>query len=377
MKLVDLIETKAELLCYGVQVDDKARRTRTFENSYLLDGGFVHAAHFMIEDTVINTCVVEDFCKKSPYKITWDNDKSILTKNDKFVCKIDVLPTPAWCDEKIGTMRIGDYIRPHSPECISCCPNLECSYKGIDQCQFCSLNSYADNNKLASVLDVSTVAKMIKRAIDSTPGGYEIALSGGTCNTEDKSAVYFTNICHELTKNKITRRGISIELVPPDKDSYIEDLHRAGATAIIMNIEIANEEKRREICLGKSSISLTRYFDALKKAVDVFGRGNVSSVLIAGIQPEDDIKAICSKLIPMGVVPTIIPFKPLNDCSMSFMKGYKRADPKELVQIAKHVNQLLVEQNLYACRQEGCTKCGGCSLEIVTQIHSPMKGDKV
>jgi hypothetical protein len=373
MSLDNLIKIKAELLCYGVRINEVALVNNIYNNSYLLDGGFVHAAHFIIEGIIVNTCVVEDFCKKSPYEITWIKNNSILTKDGLYVCDIEILPTPSWCSEYVSTIKIGDYLRPHSHNCISCCPRLKCVYREDEQCKFCSLNAYAAKNNLISLLDVDIVVEMIKRAIAENPN-YEIALSGGTCCGKDKSATYFTNICRKLTENKTIHYDISVELAPPDNNSYIEELYKAGATSIIMNIEIADEERRIIICPGKSNIPLNRYFSALGKAVEVFGRGNVSTVLISSLQPENDIKSICNKLIQMRIVPTIIPFKPLDSCSL---KDHPIADPVELIRISKYVNKLLLENNLFPSNQVGCTKCGGCSLETVFQLknHHLLRGE--
>ncbi|MCL2820404.1 MAG: hypothetical protein FWD38_06185 [Oscillospiraceae bacterium] len=366
MNLQDLAQIKAELLCYGVRLDSNAREKGIIKNSYLFDGGFVHAAHFLVGEIVVNTCVSEKFCEDSPYEITWEDDRALLSKNGAYLCDIEILPLPKWCLEKIDGHEIGDYLRPHSLSCISCCPKLKCTYfKDGQQCKFCSLESCSlDGNDLDLVLSASTVAKMIEKALEQNPN-YEIAFSGGTCSGEDRSAVYFSQICELVTKGRKDKNRISVEIAPPEKDIYIERLFNSGASALIMNIEIANEDERKRICPGKATIPLSRYIDAFKKAIDVFGKGNVSSVLIAGLQPADEVIDFCKTLISIGVVPTIIPFKPLNN---SLMSEHEITDSNELLQIARKVGKLLISKGLFARKQSGCTKCGGCSLETVFQL---------
>jgi radical SAM protein (TIGR04043 family) len=366
MNLQEIAVAKAELLCYGVRLDETAKAETIYENSYLLDGGFVHAAHFLIDGIVINTCVAEKFCHTSPYVIALEKGKTVLRKNGQNLCDIRILPLPKWCNATVDGKTIGDYFRPHAPNCISGCPKLVCSFyaEGVE-CKFCSLGAYA--SKIGDrLLSPEVAAEMIEVALKNNRN-YEVALSGGTCHSEDRSALYFAKICRAITSNRNRDVEISVELAPPDKNEYLQELYDAGASSIIMNIEVADENKRREICPGKVIIPIERYFDALKKAVEIFGRGKVSSVLIAGtsIQPSEDILAICKKLIPMGVIPTIIPFKPLDDC---LLKDCKIAEPEEILWIAEEVNKLLIEENLKACEQSGCTKCGGCSLESVFQL---------
>ncbi|MCL2499294.1 MAG: radical SAM protein [Defluviitaleaceae bacterium] len=363
----EIAKIKADLLCYGVQMSDDARKNGESYNSYLLDGGFVHAAHFMIGDVVVNTCVEEAFCKESPYIIDWKDNGFALMKEGSFMCEIDIIRMPEWCLEEVNGHKIADYLRPHSLNCVSCCPKLKCAYyTNEEQCGFCSIGDYAKINKIAPVLEPPVVAKMIKRAIKANPN-YEIALSGGTCDSEDKSADYFAEICRLVTDNKTKKHHISVEVAPPDDDSYIQKLFDAGATALIINIEVANECKRKKICPGKSAISIERYMAAFEKAVSIFGRGKVSSVIIVGIQKESDIIGICEKIIPMGVIPTIIPFKPLDACKM---KSHEKANPDEVLRISSRVSELLSDEVLYVYGHGGCTKCGGCSLESVFQLSN-------
>ena len=97
-------------------------------------------------------------------------------------------------------------------------------------------------------------------------------------------------------------------------------MKNCGIDVVIMNIEIVDSNLRKEICPGKSGISLDHYHNALKEAVKIFGKGQVSSVMIGGIQPWSDILKECEILTEMGVFPTIMPFRPLDDCPLANVK---------------------------------------------------------
>lgn len=127
-----------------------------------------------------------------------------------------------------------------------------------------------------------------------------------------------------------------------------------------MNLEVANDELRKKICPGKSKISYEHYYKAFEKAVSVFGWGQVSSVLIAGIQPKEDIMAECEKMAKIGVFPTVMPIRPLDNAPVDISTRCKTQD---LIEIATHLSGLLVKYSLDFKKQEGCTKCGGCSIE--------------
>lgn len=358
MNCMDLMRLKAKLLCYGLKADIHTKHFMERINPYVLDKGFIHAGHFVIDDLIINTCISESFCERSPFVIKEMNGVLELFQNQRFLSEINVLPLPEWCNEYVEGYRIGDYLRPHSKYCIACWPYLKCNYYANgNQCHFCSLGDY----RIRTILPEAIVGKMISVAILNYPD-YELALSGGTCNEPDHSITYFSKICEIARQNNA--KYISVETAPPSKLFYIDELKKSGATAVIMNLEIADEKLRKMICPGKSSISQLQYLYAYERAVSVFGAGNVSCVLIAGIQKAEDIIIKSAELIDMGVVPTIIPFKPLDDCCM---RNHPVADPEELILIATEVDRLLNKYRLAASNQKGCTKCNGCSLETLVE----------
>lgn len=360
MNCYDLMMLKAKLLCYGIRANANTKMHMKEVNHYVFDKGFMHAAHFMIDEIVVNTCVAEQFCQNSPFEIRTSGECLKLFENDKSIASIEVLKLPNWCDEYVEGYRIGDYIRPHSPNCVACWPYLKCNYytQG-QQCKFCSMGNY----HIKTILPEHIVVQMIRKALEYNPQ-YEIALSGGTCDAPDRSISYFSNICREA--KKYNAEYISVETAPPSDLRFIDELKNSGATAIIMNLEIADNELRKKMCPGKSTISQNHYMKAYKRAVKVFGTGNVSCVLIAGIQRKEDIANKARELIELGVIPTIIPFKPLDGCMLA---NYPATKHSELIEIAGQVDKMLRKKGLFADEQKGCTKCNGCSLEtIISQI---------
>lgn len=62
----------------------------------------------------------------------------------------------------------------------------------------------------------------------------------------------------------------------------------------------------------------------------------------------------------MGVFPTIMPFRPLDDCTFKYNKA---CNADELIEMSEYLGELLRKYGLKPECQEGCTKCGGCSIE--------------
>ena len=64
---------------------------------------------------------------------------------------------------------------------------------------------------------------------------------------------------------------------------------------------------------GKSQVPVERYFEAFAAAVPVFGRGQVSTYILAGLgDTAESILKTCERLIALGVYPFVVPFVPIS-----------------------------------------------------------------
>lgn len=344
-----LAEIKAGLLCYGVNVDKAAGEELLRSRPYFYDKGFVHAVNANIAGSNVCVSVAEGFSGKSPYHLRGENG-SFRIETDAGqsipIALFDDLP-------KTDTV-IDALARPHSNHVISLWPSLVCCYDrpGM-KCKFCSIKPTQEQD----IVPAQDVIEGLRALFEKTDR-YSINLGGGTYLNPDKMADYLTEIVRGI--RTFTSTPISVEMAPPTDLARIKVLHEAGVSSLIMNLEIANPQLRRQICPGKSSISYEHYYESYRYAVEVFGRGRVSCVLIAGIQPNEDIVSECEKLTDIGVIPTIIPFKAMDDCEYRVRPNCRAED---LLWISTRVGRILRAKGLSPKMQEGCTKCGGCSLE--------------
>jgi len=347
---------KADLLCYGLRVEKSLEKELMSYNSYIHEAGFVHAAHFFINGHLVNTCIEESFCKNSPYILRKNNGNYELARENISLNECKVLKIPSWCHEIISGIKIGDILRPHNKNVLSGMTKTSCYYfQTNEQCKFCSLGPLQSNKTIKPGI----VAQAALRAYENN-NKYELSLSGGTAETPDRTAEYFSEIS-KIIREKCDMR-ISVELVPPDNFSYIDKLYSSGVNAIIMNIEIWPDDLRRFFCPGKSKISKEYYLESIQYAISKFGKGQVASVLIAGLQSKEQIIEGCNIIIDYGAIPTIIPFKPFNDCQLN---NFTVTNSHDLMEIYPSVSKLLNRKKLSPDMQPGCTGCGGCSLENI------------
>jgi radical SAM protein (TIGR04043 family) len=127
-----------------------------------------------------------------------------------------------------------------------------------------------------------------------------------------------------------------------------------------MHLEAVEPEVRAAVMPGKAEVPLERYFEAFTAAVALFGRGQVSTYLIAGLgdRPES-LVAMAGRLLALGVYPFLVPFVPLAGTPMA---THPAPPPATMRALYEAVGALIREHGLGSRQMKaGCAKCGACS----------------
>ena len=339
---------KADLLCLGARVDGETARQLEAEYPHFFDKGFIHAVNLHMRDVNINISVAEEFSGESPYLLTKRDGVYRITGNgwDEPIVFYRRLP-------ETGTV-VDELARLHSSKCINIWPSTTCCYDTPElKCRFCSLKAES-----AAPLDVEELGLGIRKLLEQLPKGHNLNFSGGTFRDPDWMAHYWISLAREI--RRFSDVSITAEFAPPSDLGLLREMKDAGIDVAIMNLEVADPQRRKEICPGKSRISYEHYHEAFREAAAIFGWGMVSSVLIGGIQPKEEIMRECAIMAEEGVFPTVMPFRPMDDCELY---GFRRCEPSELLEMAEYLGTLLQKYKLDYRKQPGCTECGGCSLE--------------
>jgi hypothetical protein len=102
------------------------------------------------------------------------------------------------------------------------------------------------------------------------------------------------------------------------------------------------------------------YLEAFKAAVAVFGRGQVSTYLIAGLgDSKESLLAMSRTLIDLGVYPFVVPLVPIAGTRLQDVAPPTAAFMREIL---TPLGAMLSEGNLTSKDiKAGCGKCGACS----------------
>jgi radical SAM protein (TIGR04043 family) len=185
-----------------------------------------------------------------------------------------------------------------------------------------------------------------------------MVMTSGTPNTSDRGAAYLAE-CTQAIKQRVDL-PIQVQCEPPDDFGWFQRLKAAGADSLGMHLEAINPDVRAKIMPGKADVPVEYYFEAFSAAVEVFGRGQVSTYLLAGLgDTVDELVTGCDRLIQLGVYPFVVPFVPITGTPL---EHHPAPSSEMMFSLYQQVGTLLKRSGMSAKDiKAGCGKCGACS----------------
>lgn len=361
------IELKIQLLCYGLRTNENVNRIYDFQNPYdLTRTGNVGLQLRVGESRLIaNVPVFNKFTSNSPFAIdeVSDDRYSITNSITNTSFPIEIISSPKWYLDTISNgNHVGQYILREGEDTLICSITKSCGYVyQQQQCRFCAINENNSHNTDESESDrydslIEAIEKVLKSPI---PEVRSINLTGGNTLDSDKGLYRYIKIIRFI--RSLSDLPICIECSPPETNDSLQILKNEGVNAVMMNIEVWDDKLRKMYMPGKSKIPVKRYIDAWKYSVNTFGKGNVSSVLIIGLEHESIDKEAIDYMLSCGVMPSIMPFRP-NDGAI--LENFRLPDPKVVYALTEYAARNAVIQGLSFDRTPGCMGCGACAAEI-------------
>ena len=189
---------------------------------------------------------------------------------------------------------------------VSVAYSNECALKdkGLD-CKFCNINATKSRFAELQGIEWKTARQIAETYAKAREEGYEsITITGGFI-PERREVEYYIDVAEAI--QDITGLqdfgGTACVGAPADLD-VIDKYKEAGYRAISSNMEIWDENIFKTICPGKEQMCGGRqnWINALKHEVEVFGKGNVRSFFVAGIEPKSTLLEGIEYLCELGVV---------------------------------------------------------------------------
>jgi radical SAM protein (TIGR04043 family) len=226
-----------------------------------------------------------------------------------------------------------------------------------DSCQFCAIEQSLEDGRTVVRKTPEQVAEVAEAAV-RLDGIRQLVMTTGTPNSDDRGARLMAETA--LAVKRRVDLPIQAQCEPPADPIWYARMKRAGVDSLGMHLEVVEAEVRRRILPGKSEVSLDDYYRAFEQAVAVFGRGQVSTYLLAGLGDSAASLIACSeRLIGLGVYPFVVPFVPISGTPL---ERHPAPSTDFMVEIYAAVAALLQQSDISAeAMAAGCAKCGACS----------------
>jgi len=224
-------------------------------------------------------------------------------------------------------------------------------------CQFCAIGQSLAAGRTIERKTPEQLAEVAKAAVE-LDGVTHMIMTTGTPPGTDRGAKL---LCESAAGVKsAVDLPIQGQCEPPDDDIWYRRMHEAGVDSLGMHLEAVSEEVRARIMPGKAQISVARYFQAFESAVEVFGRGQVTTYILAGLgDTREQILDTCEKLVRIGVYPFVVPFVPIAGTPMESHPSPNSEFMHSL--LAPLASMLAAARMSSQDMKAGCGKCGACS----------------
>ena len=224
-------------------------------------------------------------------------------------------------------------------------------------CQFCAIGQSLAAGRTVERKTPAQLAEVAKAAVE-LDGVTHMVMTTGTPASPDRGASILADSAAAV--KAAVPLLIQGQCEPPDRDVWFARMHDAGIDALGMHLEVITPELRAQLMPGKAQVQLERYFEAFAAAVPVFGRGQVSTYILAGLgDSTETILATGERLIALGVYPFVVPFVPISGTPL---ESHPAPTPAFMHEILGPLARLVRAGGLSASEiKAGCGKCGACS----------------
>ena len=313
-----------------------------------------------IEGTTVMVPVFTGASAQSPYMAKLESGTVTLLRQEEAVAPISFPQQPQFYSlttaEGIPYWKIALL---HSQDVLATTVLQTCMrYADTESaCQFCAIGQSLEAGRTIARKSPAHLAEVAEAAV-RLDGVKHMIMTTGTPNTSDRGAAYLTE-CVRAVKQRVNL-PIQVQCEPPDDFVWFDRLKAAGVDSLGMHLEAVDPAVRARIMPGKADVPVEFYFQAFAAAVPIFGWGQVSTYLLAGLGDSlETLVEASDRLIQMGVYPFVVPFVPISGTPLADQPA---PSSEFMYSLYQQVSALLNRAGLSsAAMKAGCGKCGACS----------------
>ena len=345
-------------------------------------------SEILLRDSKNESIVKCRYNSKSSIELRWKDGKlEIYQNNNKSKLKVNFIKEYDILQQKIDDeFLVGDYVDVVGIDRISLllfegCYNWICG----KQCKFCDLHPKKVSEKvckptLNNLYKYNNVDEWWNSQKDLFFQNTNLALDKLLKNTMLKHKHLFImagNLIDSKTVWKfliefvenLTRQfelqdfDTIANVCPHDSIESLKKLKKLGIKQVQYNLEIANKDLFTSTCPGK--INYEEFVSKLYEAVNIFGKGNVRSNFVLGLQDYNELINECEKFAKKGIVTDYSVFQPKKNTPYSNLEA---PEMKDVINFTKRLVKIYVKYNQHPIF---------CSLSSRSSIVNEVYYDKV
>lgn len=316
------------------------------------------AGMVLVEGVPLTFPFLSHYATTSPFVLREEDDGWGLYRREAHVARVEVPTRPRFYDLttddgtplwKIALLHL---------DSLASTVVQTCAYWGTeDQCHFCGIQLSLEAGQTTAVKKPEQLAQAAVAARD-LDGAVDVTLTTGTTGSADKGAGYVAR-CAEAVK-RASGLPVQAQFEPPPDVEVLADVAGHGVDAVGMHVESFDPDVLARVAPAKARAGIDHYFRAWRRAVDLFGPGQVSTYVILGMGEDPDLTARrCREAVDLGVYPFIVPLRPVPG---SLMADWLPPAPDYVDSMYRRVVPHLAQRGMYARDvAAGCARCQACS----------------
>lgn len=234
--------------------------------------------------------------ERDPYVVDFIDGRFVLLDAGLLVEDVEIWPKPDYYDKKTSSGRLMREVVSARPQRLDIFVTSFCHFFHVDDqgCKFCSLpyhhRQLRSENGLPTRLQASDIRECIVEALKE-PGRFaNIHITGGSIvkgeDVLDMEVDYYITLLQAIGEAFAATRFPSQLLATAFNERQLTRLReQTGLSSFTADIEVLNEDLFNWICPGKAHwVGYREWQKRLIRAVDIFGRGNVGTGIVGGVE---------------------------------------------------------------------------------------------
>ena len=266
------------------------------------------------------------YSRWTPYSLVVEDDKPVLYDDGVLIGEITFNKGNPVAEQLLSTgEKVRDITNITAQGGLHVMYSNECSLKDLgEDCLYCAFNERAKDGTLNKVLLKSP--RQVAEAYDiarKAGAGNHFRITGGFV-PERRELEYYLDVADAIKEKYSSFYGCAVVGAPADL-SVLSKYKEAGFSNLSTNIEVWDKNIFAAMCPGKEKRNggWQHWVDALEYSVDLFGKGNVHSAIVGGLEPLTSTLEGIEYLASKGVVCHFSAFRPEKGTPL---EGYRSPD---------------------------------------------------